>query len=147
VTGPGRTMPEAVVLDAYAVLAFLDDEPGAVAVAEVLRSGEPWMTLVNLGEVMYIVERERGVEAADEVWANLRAQERPGAGQSIRWLDVDEVLVRAAAKIKAGGGISYADSFAAAAAGILGCPVLTGDPEFAVVEAAGIVVHWLPPPG
>lgn len=67
VTGPGRTMPEAVVLDAYAVLAFLDDEPGAEAVAEVLRSGEPWMTLVNLGEVAYIVERERGVEAAEEV--------------------------------------------------------------------------------
>ena len=67
---------------------------------------------------------ERGVEAADEVWANLRAQERPGGGQSIRWLEVDEVLVRTAAKIKAGGGISYADSFAAAAAGILGCPVL-----------------------
>ncbi len=71
-------MPEAVVLDAYAVLAFLDEEPGAEAVAEVLRSGEPWMTLVNLGEVAYIVERECGAEAAEEVWANLRAEERPG---------------------------------------------------------------------
>ena len=57
-------MPEVVVLDAYAVLAFLDDEPGAEAVAEVLSFGEAWMTLVNLGEVAYIVERERGVEAA-----------------------------------------------------------------------------------
>lgn len=55
--------------------------------------------------------------------------------------------MRAAAKIKADGGVSYADSFAAAAAGILGCPVMTGDRELAVVEAAGIVVHWLPPPG
>jgi hypothetical protein len=25
----------------------------------------------------------------------------------------------------------------------LGCPVLTGDPEFRVVEEAGIAVRWL----
>ena len=52
-------MPEAVVLDAYAVLAFLDDEPGAEAVAEVLRSGEPWMTSVNLGEVTALPGQSR----------------------------------------------------------------------------------------
>lgn len=43
--------PEAVVLDAQAVPAFLDDEPGAEAVNEALRLGEPRMDLVNLGEL------------------------------------------------------------------------------------------------
>lgn len=101
------------------------------------------MTLVNLGEVTYVVERERGKAAADTVYANLLSNERPGGGAAIRWLPVDEVLVRKAASLKAAGGLSYADAFAAAAAGILNCPVLTGDPEFAAAEQAGIAVEWL----
>ena len=53
------------------------------------------------------------------------------------------LLVRRAAAIKARGGISYADAFAAAAASVLDCPVLTGDPEFRVAEEAGVTVRWL----
>lgn len=101
------------------------------------------MTLVNLGEVAYIVERARGRAAGDTVFANLLANERPGGGKPIRWLAVDETLVRHAASLKASGGLSYADCFAAASAAILDCPVLTGDPEFAAVERAGIAVQWL----
>jgi hypothetical protein len=44
---------------------------------DVLRSGEPWMTLMNLGEVTYIVEREHSAEAVEELWANLRARCAP----------------------------------------------------------------------
>ena len=135
-------MPDRVVLDAHAVLAFLGEEPGWAEVEEILRHGEPWMTLVNLGEVAYILERTSGAPAADEVWANLRAESRPG-GVPVRWIDVDDDLVRRAAAIKARGGLSYADAFAAGAASILGCPVLTGDPEFRVAEELGIGVRWL----
>lgn len=131
-----------VVLDAHAVLAFLGEEQGSAEVEEILRTGEPWMTLVNLGEVAYILERASGVGAADEVWANLRAAHRPGGG-SIRWIDVDDALVRRAAAIKARGGLSYADAFAAGAASMLNCPVLTGDPEFRVTEELGVSVRWL----
>lgn len=135
-------MADRVVLDAHAVLAFLSDEPGGADVEEILRIGEPWMTLVNLGEVAYIVERASGAGAADEVWANLRAQRRPG-GAPVRWIDIDDTLVRRAAAIKARGGLSYADAFAAGAASILDCPVLTGDPEFRVAEELGVTVRWL----
>jgi PIN domain nuclease of toxin-antitoxin system len=135
-------MADRVVLDAHAVLAFLGQEPGWTEVEEALRAGEPWMTLVNLGEVAYVLERTSGQGAADEVWANLRAERRPG-GVPIRWLEVDDDLVRRAAAIKARGGISYPDAFAAGAASTLGCPVLTGDPEFRVVEELGISVRWL----
>jgi PIN domain nuclease of toxin-antitoxin system len=134
---------ERVVLDSYAILAFLEGEPAAQRVTDVLTSGDPWMTLVNLGEVTYIVERARGKAAADDVYANLLAQQRPGGGVPIRWLAVDEVLVRRAASLKAQGGLSYADCFAAAAAAILDCPVLTGDPEFVIAERSGISVTWL----
>ncbi len=57
-------MADRVVLDAHAVLTFLSEEPGWAEVAEILRTGEPWMTLVNLGEVAYILERVFGVVAA-----------------------------------------------------------------------------------
>ncbi len=135
-------MADRVVLDAHAVLAFLSDEPGGADVEEILRIGEPWMTLVNLGEVAYILERASGAAAADEVWANLRAQRRPG-GVPVRWIDIDDTLVRRAAAIKARGGLSYADAFAAGAASVLDCPVVTGDPEFRVAEELGVMVRWL----
>ncbi|MGH9298704.1 MAG: PIN domain-containing protein [Acidimicrobiales bacterium] len=135
-------MPDRVVLDAHAILAFLGEEPGWAEVEEILRNGEPWMTLVNLGEVAYILERTSDAGAADEVWANLRAESRPG-GEPVRWIDVDDTLVRRAAAIKARGGLSYADAFAAGAASVLDCPVLTGDPEFRVAEELGVTVRWL----
>jgi len=135
-------MADRVVLDAHAVLVFLGEEPGWAEVEEILRIGEPWMTLVNLGEVAYILERASGAAAADEVWASLRAESRP-RGAPIRWIDVDDILVRRAAAIKARGGLSYADAFAAGAASVLDCPVLTGDPEFRVAEELGVTVRWL----
>ena len=135
-------MADRVVLDAHAVLVFLGEEPGWAEVEEILRIGEPWMTLVNLGEVAYILERTSGVAAADEVWANLRAEHRPG-GVPVRWINVDDTLVRRAAAIRARGALNYADAFAAGAASILDCPVLTGDPAFRVAEELGVTVRWL----
>ncbi|MGH2443894.1 MAG: hypothetical protein ACRDFX_12135, partial [Chloroflexota bacterium] len=88
---------ERTVLDSYAVLAMLDGAAGAGRVADVLASGEPWMTLINLGEVAYIVERERGKVAADDIFANLQATKRPDGSAPIQWLAIDEVLVRRAA--------------------------------------------------
>lgn len=135
-------IPDRVVLDSYAVLALLNGEAVGHRVTEVLTHGEPWMTLANLGEVTYIVERARGKADADDVFANLLAEQRPKS-VAIRWYPVDEVLVRRAASLKSAGGLSYADCFAAAAASLLECPVLTGDPEFSAVENAGIAVEWL----
>jgi len=109
---------------------------------DVLRSGEPWMTLMNLGEVTYIVEREHSAEAVEELWANLRARCAPGGGQSIRWLDGDETRVRTAARSRP-VGIPATPILRCGRGRILGCPVLTGDREFVTLEAARIVVHWL----
>jgi PIN domain nuclease of toxin-antitoxin system len=136
-------MSNRIVLDTFAVLAFLEGEPSGQRVADILTTGDPWMTLVNLGEVTYIVERSRGKTAADVVFADLLADERSDGGVPIHLLPVDQTLVRRAASLKAAGGLSYADCFAAAAAWILECPVLTGDPEFVAAERAGIEVTWL----
>ncbi len=86
------------------------------------------MTLVNLGEVAYILERTSDTGADDEVWANLGAESRPG-GVPVRWIDVHDTLVRRAAAIEARGGMSYTNAFAAATASVLDYAVPTGGPE------------------
>ncbi|MHB8395570.1 MAG: PIN domain-containing protein [Candidatus Dormibacteria bacterium] len=141
--GSARTADRRL-LDSHAVLVALEKEPGWERVRAVLRDGEPWMTLVNLGEVAYIVERHTGTVAADAVFADLLADARPDGSPAIQFVPIDHTLVRVAASLKAGGGLSYADAFAAAAAKRLGCPVLTGDPEFRAAEGAGVQVEWLP---
>ncbi len=136
-------MPDRLVLDAHAVLTLLEDEPGADALEQALSTGDPWMTLVNLGEVCYMIERRYGAVEADHVWQSLGSDEPADGRVAIRWVPVDETLVRGAARLKAAGGMSYADCFTAAAAELLGCPVLTGDREFVAAERAGIAVRWL----
>lgn len=140
--GSART-PDRRLLDSHAVLVLLQKEPGWERVRSVLRDGEPWMTLVNLGEVAHIVERNSGTVAADGIFADLLADARPDGSRAIQFVPIDHALVRVAASLKAAGGLSYADAFAAAAARRLGCPVLTGDPEFSAAERAGIQVEWL----
>ncbi len=131
-----------LVIDSQAMMAYLGQEPAGGRVRELLRTSEPWMILITLGEVAYLMERLHGPEAADLIFSGLLASELRGKSIRIRWLPVDESLVRRAASLKAHGGMSYADCFVAAAADILECPVLTGDREFTKAEEAGIAVHW-----
>ena len=141
----GTRTAELIVLDTGPVLAYLENEPGAAEVDRLLAAGDVWMNVVNLGEVVYIIERERSVAEADDVFAELTAAEPVDGRPAIRWLPVDGRLVRQAAHIKARGAISYADSFAAASAQLLGCPVAvcTDDEEFKIAETMGVDVHWI----
>lgn len=54
------------VLDSYALMAYFEAEPGGDRVHSLLsaaieRKCRLYMCVVNLGEVMYIVERKRGL--------------------------------------------------------------------------------------
>lgn len=113
------TKPSAA-LDAWAVLALLRDEPAAERVQRAVAKGAV-ISWINLGEVLYIETRrldaKRAGEAVSKVADTLRAE------------PPDEGAVRLAARIKAGGRVSYADCFAAATAERHGVPLLTGDPE------------------
>ena len=62
------------VLDSYALLAYLADERGAGLVREVLEHGQRQpgsvrLSVINLGECVYIIEREQGLAAAHKAIA------------------------------------------------------------------------------
>ena len=54
-----------IVLDAYAVIAFLRDEPAADEVASLMRSHDVSLTAVGLGEVVDQLTRLAGVDEDD----------------------------------------------------------------------------------
>ncbi len=135
-----RPRPTDHVLDSYAYLAYLGDEFGAAAVEQVLGSvadgtTRAWMTVVNVGEVLYVIERRRGPNAARAAIALLDSL-------AIRVVDAGRELTFDAAHIKANHALSYADAFAVALAQRLQAALVTGDPEYRSVESL-VRVEWL----
>ena len=130
------------VLDSYAILAYLESEPGSDRIQELFEEAAESgcklsMCSVNLGEVIYIVERERGLSQAQETLA--RIAELP-----IEILDADRVLTLAAAHIKAQCPIAHADCFSAALTVMKKATLVTGDPEFhKVTGVSAIEIEWL----
>ena len=117
------------VLDAWAVVAVLMGESAGPRVEETIAAGGAGASWISLGEAHYTLTRRRNASAADlglrRVLTRLRAEEP------------DAALVTAAARIKAGGSLSYADCFVIATAQRYGAPLLTGAPE--IIDWAGDV--------
>src|SRR5436853_7776166 len=69
--------PKAIVLDSWAVIAYLEDERAAEKVADIIADAHEQkiqllMTVVNAGEVWYIVAREASAADADASIKQLR---------------------------------------------------------------------------
>ncbi|MGB9873329.1 MAG: type II toxin-antitoxin system VapC family toxin [Anaerolineae bacterium] len=133
-----------VCLDAYAILAWLQDEPGAEFVEEFLRKGAGekgfrcFVSWVNLGEVYYRLFRLLGLETADAFWRDIRRSlpVTPVEATPRRILD--------AARLKARYPIAFADAFAVQVALEMKVPLVTGDPEIRTLEQErGLSVIWL----
>ncbi len=135
--------PPDFVLDSYAVLGYLEGEASQPRVVQLLEDAAAgrcsvFLSLINLGEVLYIAERERGRIAAVRTLAAI--EQLP-----IEISPASRETVFAAAHIKARYAISYADAFAVAEAMERRCTLLTGDPEFRKIADAGLVaIEWLP---
>jgi uncharacterized protein with PIN domain len=119
----------ASVLDAWAILALLNDEPAAARVEAALDDGDAATSWINLGEVFYKAIQRRGETSARAAVDAVR--------QRVRAELPDEALILAASRHKARGGISYADCFAVATAERHDAPLLTGDPE--IIDLGHIV--------
>ncbi len=123
-----------LVLDASALIAYLEDEPGAELVEGLLNSPADvsFVHAVNLCEVYYSARGEHGEPAAQAAVAELRK-----AGLSMRE-DMDDELWREAGRFKAGHRkISLADCFCAALANRIGGEVITADREYEPLKDAG----------
>jgi predicted nucleic acid-binding protein len=129
-----------IILDSFALLCFFHKEPGWEKVKSLLgdlsRIGDKaLLSRINWGEFYYILHRRVGRDKTEEALSLL--DQLP-----IDILPVDDLLVREAAEIKARHPIPYADTFCAALAQRHSGRILTGDPEFEVVEKL-VDVHWL----
>jgi PIN domain nuclease of toxin-antitoxin system len=115
-----------VVFDSWALLAYLSAEPAADRVESVWIDNGAAISSINLGEVLYIRIRSDGEDSA--------RTDVEKAAELLEVIDPDWALVAEAARIKAGGGVSYADAFCIATALRVEAPLWTGDPE--IVERA-----------
>lgn len=128
------------VLDSYAVLAFLFQEPGHEKVVALFeKAAESDKTLLiaapNWAEVRYMIERKVGITRWQEVRARL-------LGLPIEIVPVDQELAELAGEIKATNKMPLVDCFAAALARQRKIDIYTGDPEFRTLESE-IRIIWL----
>jgi len=130
----------AKVLDSWALLCYLEQEPGYEMIIELFEkaidSSKPiFMCIVNWGEVYYQVARRFGDQKAQEI--ELLIQTLP-----ITLIEANKELTREAARIKATKRMAYADCFAVALARLRKAELYTGDPEFRAVEK-DVKIVWL----
>jgi uncharacterized protein len=128
------------VFDSWALLAFLEDEPAARRVEELIAQTRDadnalMVTTVNLGEVWYSMARARSPADAD------LAVDQIGRLGFV-FVPANWELAYHAALLKSKGKVAYADCFAAALAKLRNVAVVTGDPEFKQFEGQ-VKIHWL----
>jgi len=138
-------LPErnSIILDSFALIGYLENELFSSRVETILKQAREgkrliYLHAIHLGEVYYIILREQGQDLADLAYSRIRAF-------PLTYIEIiDEKLLRTAAKLKAKYPIFYADAFAAAMAVMNNAFLLTGDPEFQVLEKKeNISIEWL----
>ena len=128
------------VLDSFALIAYFRGEPVGVPVKELLQKASRadrtiHMTEVNYAEAKYMILRKDGAQAwahAADILVALPVEFHPA----------DRELADVAADFKARFSLSLADAFAAALAKNHKAELVTGDPEFKVLEKV-IKIVWL----
>jgi predicted nucleic acid-binding protein len=130
----------AKVLDSWALLCYLEQEPGFEKIIELfekaVESSKPlFMCIVNWGEVYYQVASRFGEQKAQEVEHLIQTL-------PITIVEANKELTREAARIKTIKRMAYADCFAVALARLKKAELYTGDPEFKAVEK-DLKVVWL----
>lgn len=134
-------------LDAFAWLAWLQDEPGAADVQRCLGDAERGhadcvTSIINLGEAFYRLVRVNRREQAESLWHMALRHRLP-----VSVKEATQRRVRRAAELKSNHAIAYADAFAVATALEFQATLVTGDPEIKpLVGQYDLKVEWLPQP-
>jgi uncharacterized protein with PIN domain len=126
------------LLDAYALVALVADEPAAAEVESILRAGETRIVAINLAEAIDIAQRVHGI-SSEEVRA---AVEPLLLGNVLSVAVSDEPQVWLAAEIRTkhydrrAAALSMADCLLLAHGVTDGGPIATADPVVASVASA-----------
>lgn len=131
---------KAYVLDTWAVIAYLEDEPSGEQVEDLIATAHEeqipiYMSVVNVGEVWYTMAREISEEEANASVKSLR-------DLRIQFENADWELTQEAARFKSQNKMSYADCYAAALAKVKKADLVTGDNEFKPLDGQ-IKISWL----
>lgn len=135
----------AKVLDSWAVAAWVRGEPSAPKVRALLSAAETGaldliMSMVNVGEVYYLLAKQRARGEAEQFLDDVERV-------PVRIVGAPNDLILDAARWKSQYSISYADGFALATAVREHATLVTGDPDFRFLREAGIVdVEWIGEP-
>jgi len=130
-----------MLLDSYALLAYLNKEAGFEMVRNLLNMAQDsgkfiLMNEINVGETYYILFRERGSKKS-EYFLDTILKSLP-----IAMIQNNFQLVIEAARIKAEYPLSFADCFAVTTARRERASVITGDQEFKKVEHL-VDIEWI----
>lgn len=121
-------MKRRILLDSYALLAYLKKEDNYMKVMELLNSAPNECSIImneiNVGECYYILARERGIKQADYFIETVF----PNLPIDIISNSFNEIID--ASRIKANHPISYADCFVVSTGIREKATILTGDPDF-----------------
>lgn len=122
------------VLDAWALLAYLEEESPAADRLEALLDqadrGEIqlFMNMVNVGEVYYRLAKSQSESRARAFWEDFQTTQ-------VKIVPAPNDLILEAARWKGRYPISYGDAFALATALREGASLVTGDADFLSVRA------------
>ena len=116
------------VLDSNALLDLLEERNGAARIERLIKQAsgghiQLLLSLINWGEVYYIVLRKRGLAAAERVLQQI-------AQLPIQVIPPDSELTKLAAGFHVQYKLPYADCFAAALAEQHKAKLVTGDRDF-----------------
>ena len=134
-------MNKKMLLDSYALLAYLNNEAGFEMVRNLLNMAQDsgkfiLMNEINIGETYYILFRERGSKKS-EYFLDTILKSLP-----IAMIQNNFQLVIEAARVKAEYPLSFADCFAVTTARRERASVITGDQEFKKVEHL-VDIEWI----
>jgi predicted nucleic acid-binding protein len=134
-----------VLLDAFALIALLAEEPAADEVEALLRGGEAAITAVNLAEALDVLQRVQGISQE-----RLRELTMPLVGERMKLVAIDERIARVAADIRARryhrirAPVSLADCILLAATGESDSLATADGPLIRVAKAEKAQVRALP---
>jgi predicted nucleic acid-binding protein len=132
-------MPAPKVIDSWAMVAWIQDEPGGSALEALLLRADLGklqllMSWYNVAETFYTVAKRKQLTIAEEFLARLPSL-------PIRLVLPDEEGIMSAARVKASHSVALGDAFAIALAQSQKASVITGDEE--IRRCKLVPVDWV----